>query len=116
MTLLPFRTSSPLMARMFSIPRTITLLAICALGLAAVAPVAATAAPADEEYVLELPSAGDNPEGAGGSGGSGGGGSSNAAAAAVDSADEGGLPILLVVLAGTALAGASIAIMRRQRT
>jgi hypothetical protein len=102
---------------MFSFSRTITLLAICALGLTLVVPAIANAAPAEEEYVLDLPSAGSNPGGAGdGGGGSAKGDGSNAAEAAVDSADEGGLPILLIVLAGTALAGASIAIMRRQRT
>lgn len=102
---------------MFSLPRTITLLAICALGLAVVLPGSALAAPAEEEYVLDLPSAGSNPGGAGEGGGGGAqGDGSSAAKAAVNSADEGGLPILLIILAGTALAGASIAIMRRQST
>ena len=120
MTLLTSRTSPGQLAFMFSLSRTITLLAICALAACLVAPAVASAqTPAEETYVIPDQGAGDgNGAPAGGGGGSGGGenGSGGVPAAAADSADEGGLPILLVVLAGTALAGASIAIMRRQKT
>ena len=78
-----------------------------------VAAVAADDAPAEENYVLNVPDAGAD-AGADGSGGGQEDGA-GATAAAADSADEGGLPILLIVLAGTALAGAIIAIMRRQQ-
>lgn len=102
---------------MFTLSRTITLLAICALAAAAFVP-AATAAersPAAETYVLDDVEAGNG--GAGGSGQDSQGGSGDGAgvpAAAADSADEGGLPILLIVLVGTAAVGAGIAILRRR--
>ena len=116
MTLLTCPNSPASPDPMFTFPRTITLLAICALGTFALAPAVATAAPAEEEYVLDLPSAGNEGQGAAKGGGQGADeGSGGVPAAAADSADEGGLPILLVILAGTALAGASIAIMRRQK-
>jgi hypothetical protein len=103
---------------MFTLSRTTTLLAICALAAFLLAPAAASAqgAPGEEQYKFEPPTAGSG--GAPGEGSQGGTdeGSGGVPAAAADSADDGGLPILLVVLAGTALAGAAIAIIRRQKT
>ncbi len=101
---------------MFSPKRTLTLLVTCLLAALVAAPAAAVAAPAEEEYVLDLPSAGSEDPGAKGRGGKADERTGGVPAAAADSADEGGLPVLLVILAGTALAGASIAIMRRQKS
>ena len=97
---------------MSRIKRTTTLLLVCALALAAV-PAAALAQdePAGDQYVLDVPEGG-NGEGAE----SGDGKSDSVAAAATEGADDGGLPILLVVLVGTAAIGAGIAIMRRKST
>jgi hypothetical protein len=97
---------------MSRIKRTTTLLLVCALALAAV-PAAAIAQdePAGDQYVLDVPEGG-NGEGAG----SGDGKSDSVAAAATEGADDGGIPILLVVLVGTAAIGAGIAIMRRKST
>jgi len=114
MTLLTSRTSPGKPAFMFSIRRTITLLATCALAVCLVAPAAALAqgggSDAEDNYVLDVPDAG---QGAGEN--EGDSNDAGVPAAAADSADDGGLPILLIILAGTALAGASIAIMRRQK-
>jgi hypothetical protein len=103
---------------MYSLRRTFTLLAICALAAFLVAPAAAPAqggSDAGNNYVLDVPATGSGGEGSkGSSAGSNEGGSVPAAAA--DGADEGGLPILLIILGVTALAGASIAIIRRQKT
>ena len=123
MTLLTSRASPGLPylrpASMFSLPRTATLLAICALVAAAIVPSAALAqggkSPAGENYVLDVPDAGNG----GGQGGQGSGGSddgSSVPAAAAEGTDDGGLPILLIVLAGAALVGAGIAIARRRPT
>ena len=94
---------------MSRIKRTTTLLLVCALALAAV-PAAAVAQgePAGEQYVLDVPQ--------GGNGDGSGEKSDSVAAAATEGADDGGLPILLVVLVGTAAIGAGIAIMRRRST
>jgi len=99
---------------MSRIKRTSTLLLVCALALAAV-PAAAVAQdePAGDQYVLDVPEGGN---GEGAAGGSGDEKSDSVAAAATEGADDGGLPILLVVLVGTAAIGAGIAIMRRKRT
>jgi hypothetical protein len=93
---------------------------VCALTLAL--PAAAFGeAPASDEYVLDAPAAGDEATGAAGGGqnddGSGRsrGGSDSLTGIAAGSSDEGGLPILLLVLAGTAVAGTVIAITRRRR-
>jgi hypothetical protein len=98
---------------MSRIKRTTTLLLVCALALAAV-PAAAVAQddPAGDQYVLDVP------EGGNGEGADGGSDekSDSVAAAATEGADDGGLPILLVVLVGTAAIGAGIAIMRRKST
>ena len=103
-------------------PNPTTLVAlVCALALAV--PATAMAAPADEEYVLDAPAAGNDegPAAGGGQGddegrgGSGGSGSDSLTGVAAGSTDEGGLPILLLVLGGTAVAGAAIAITRRRR-
>lgn len=103
---------------MFSLPRTITLLAICALAVCAIAPVAASAqgedSPAGENYVLDVPDAGN--DGTGDQGSQKGSNETGVPAAAADSADEGGLPILLLVLVATAAVGAGIAIVRRRST
>jgi hypothetical protein len=109
------RTAKP--RSMFSLPRTITLLAICALVACAIAPVAASAqggdSPAGENYVLDVPEAGN---GGGETDGDSqkGSGDTGVPAAAADSADEGGLPILLLVLVATAAVGVGIAIVRRR--
>ena len=97
---------------MSRIKRTTTLLLVCALALAAV-PTAALAQdePAGDQYVLDVPEGGN-----GEAAGSGDGKSDSVAAAATEGADDGGLPILLVVLVGTAAIGAGIAIMRRKST
>lgn len=118
MTLLTSRPSPAWPAFMFTTSRTSTLLAICVLAACLVAPAAALAqAPGEEQYQFQAPSAGnDTSANTGGQQGDGDQGSAGVPAAAADSADEGGLPILLVVLTGTALAGAAIAIMRRQKT
>jgi hypothetical protein len=96
---------------------------VCALVLVLPAlPAAAQSGPASEEYVLEAPAAGDD-EGAApggqadrnGRGDSEGSSSDSLTGIAAGSTDEGGLPILLFVLAGTAVAGAAIAIARRRR-
>jgi hypothetical protein len=92
---------------MFSLRRTITLLATCALALFVLAPAALAqngGSDAGDNYVLE-----EIPQGQGENEG-------DVPAGTADSADDGGLPILLIILAGTALAGASIAIMRRQKS
>jgi hypothetical protein len=117
MTLLTSRPSPARPAFMFSVSRTTTLLAIVALAACLVAPVGASAqsAPGEEQYKFEPPTAGEGGEAAADDG-QGDQGSSGVPAAAADSADDGGLPILLIVLAGTALAGAAIAIIRRQKT
>lgn len=102
---------------MFRLSRTITLLAICALAAWVIAPAALAQdkAPGEETYILDVPEAGNGEaSGQGSQGGSNEG--AGVPAAAADGADEGGLPILLIILAGTALAGATIAIMRRQKT
>lgn len=107
---------------MLRLPRITTLLLACALALALAGPAAALAvdSSAGEEYVLEVPTGGNGAERADGAGGSdsGSGGSADRGTVgiAAGSADEGGLPILLVVLAGTAAIGVCIAIMRRRRT
>jgi hypothetical protein len=96
---------------------------VCALTLAVPATAIAQGAPANEEYVLEAPAAGDDGGSATGGGqgdgkgrtGSEGSGSDSLTGVAAGSTDEGGLPILLIVLAGTAVAGAAIAITRRRR-
>lgn len=96
---------------------------VCALTLALPATAAAQDAPANEEYVLEAPAAGEDDGAAAGGGrddgngrgGSGESGSDSLTGIAAGSTDEGGLPILLLVLAGTAVAGAAIAITRRRR-
>jgi hypothetical protein len=95
---------------MFSFRRTITLLATCALAICLCAPAAALAQGGGESdagvnYELDVPNAGQNENDQG-----------DVPAGAADSADDGGLPILLIILAGTALAGATIAIMRRQKS
>ena len=103
---------------MVSFRRTITLLATCVLAACLAAPAAVLAqTPPEETYVLGDPSAGSDgdaqgqaDEGQSGSEEDSGG----VPAAAADSADEGGLPILLIILAGTALAGATIAIIRKR--
>ncbi len=108
MTLLTSRTSPGQLAFMYSRSRTILLLAICALAAALLAsPIGASAqAPADETYLVQSPSdetyVVDTPNAGNQAGSDDDGGS--------------GLPILLVILAGTALAGASIAIMRKQKS
>jgi hypothetical protein len=113
--LLPFRTSCRLLAPMSRIKRTTTLLLVCALALAVGVPAAAVAQdePAGDQYVLDVPEGGN---GEGAAGGSGDDRSDSVAAAATEGADDGGLPILLVVLVGTAAIGAGIAIMRRKKT
>jgi hypothetical protein len=102
---------------MFRLPRTITLLALCVLAACAIAPVGASAqdgdSPAGENYVLDVPDAG-NGEASGDQGSQKGSGDAGVPAAAADSADEGGLPILLLVLVATAAVGAGIAIVRRR--
>jgi hypothetical protein len=92
---------------MFSFRRTITLLATCALAVFVLAPAASAqngGSDAGDNYVLEdIPQGQENNQG-------------DVPAGAADSTDDGGLPILLIILAGTALVGASIAIMRRQKS
>jgi hypothetical protein len=96
---------------------------VCVLTLAVPATAIGQEAPANEEYVLEAPAAGDDggaatgggQGGADGRAGSDGSGSDSLTGVAAGSTDEGGLPILLIVLAGTAVAGAAIAITRRRR-
>ena len=118
MTLLTSPASPARPAFMFSLRRTFMLLASCALAACLVAPAATLAqdnSDAGNNYVLDVPETGSDGEGSKGSNaGSDEGGSVPAAAA--DGADEGGLPILLIILGGTALAGATIAIIRRQKT
>jgi hypothetical protein len=122
--LLPFRTSFSLTALMDQLRRTTTLSLACALALlAAAVPAAAIAAssPSGGQYVLEQPSAGENgsgtAEGQSGDAGSDRGSTDRALTGiAADSADDGALPILLIVLVGTAAVGAGIAILRRRRT
>ena len=87
---------------------------VCALALAVGIPAAAYAQsdPAIEQYDLDVP------EGGNGQGADDGSGekSDSVGVAATEGADDGGLPILLVVLIGTAAVGAGIAIMRRKKT
>jgi len=102
--------------------RTITLLLALLGSLAVLGPATAAAAPAQEEYVLDLPSAGEDERSADpGRQAEGDGRGPAGIAAAADpetvsgiaaNGDGGGLTILLVILAGTALAGASIAIVK----
>ena len=103
------------------IPTTLVAL-VCALTLAV--PAIAVAGPASDEYVLDAPAAGNDDGSAAGAaqgddgngrGGSGGSGSDSLTGIAAGSTDEGGLPVLLLVLAGTAVAGAAIAITRSRR-
>ena len=106
---------------MLRLSRITTLLLACALALALAGPAALAAdSSAGEEYVLEVPTGGNGAEAgesAGGSdSGTGGSADRGTVGIAAGSADEGGLPILLVVLAGTAAIGVCIAIMRRRRT
>lgn len=98
-----------------------SLLAAVAVAAAVMlAPSVSTAAPASEEYVLDFPSAGEKDGGGSGesqrdpSEAGSEDGSKAVTGIAADSASDGGLPILLVVLAGTAAAGAGIAIVRRR--
>lgn len=90
------------------------------MALVATAPATAVAAaPSSEQYKLELPSAGpDDGSAEGQTGGSGAGTDQTSTdrplTGIAESADDGALPILLVVLLGTAALGAGIAIMRRR--
>jgi hypothetical protein len=99
--------------------RTTKLYVVCGLALVLIAPAALAASPAKEEYVPDIPTAGSD-GGAAATEDSRSGGTPNDDAGALNgvasSGDDGGLPILLVVLAGTAVVGAGIAIMRRSRT
>lgn len=124
MNLLPLPTPFRLTALMSRFSRPTTLLLACVLALVAAGPATALAADSDSSagdiYVLDTPEAGNEsgavPAGAENGSSSGSEGDSGTVAAAAGSADDGGLPILLVVLAGTAIIGIAIAIMRRKRT